>query len=148
MVPVASCSQHDEQDIREAAMTSQERQHYARRLDEERSRLTGILRELETEAELDVIEATPDRAAREGLSDAEAAEAASAMELDQLRAVDAAIVRLRDYPLEYGLCAVCHQPIGTERLELLPWTNRCAKHVASLTPEDAASPSHAGPTLE
>lgn len=28
----------------------------------------------------------------------------------------------------YGLCDVCHQPIGEARLEFRPWSTRCVHH--------------------
>jgi DnaK suppressor protein len=40
-----------------------------------------------------------------------------------LGAIDSALQRIDDG--SYGTCASCHQPIGEERLEALPWTTRC-----------------------
>lgn len=30
----------------------------------------------------------------------------------------------------YGLCDVCGEPIGSARLEALPWATRCVRHAA------------------
>lgn len=40
-----------------------------------------------------------------------------------LQAIDAALTRMDDGT--YGSCVGCGQPIGTERLEALPWTTQC-----------------------
>jgi DnaK suppressor protein len=130
-------------------MKPQQRSHFARRLNEERARLSSTLRALETEAALDVIEAAPqgDDSAG-GLSDAEAAEAAASIELEQLREVDAAIARLREEPNQFGRCVVCGRDIGSSRLELVPWARHCAKHMVT-TKHDAGSLGRgAAPILE
>lgn len=108
------------------------RRHFTRRLEAERAHITSALRDLESEAELDAIEAVPDRASqRDALPDAEVAEAAASVELAKLHEIDAALQRLRDHPDDFGLCIVCRKPIGKERLELVPWTQRCAPHAAA-----------------
>ena len=40
-----------------------------------------------------------------------------------LAAIDAALQRIEDGT--YGTCETCGEPIGTERLEALPWTTQC-----------------------
>lgn len=118
-------------------MKARQRRHFSRRLTEERVRLVSTISELEAEAAFDVIEAASDRDALEGsLSDAEAAEAASSVELRELREVDAAMSRLRDDPEAFGRCVVCGKDIGASRLELVPWASRCATHAAA--PNDSA----------
>ena len=113
-------------------MNAQRRGRFARRLDEERARLVMTVRALETEAQLDVVEAAPERDGSSGaLSDAETAEAAASMELTQLRQVDAAIARLRDDPHGFGRCVVCGEDIASSRLELVPWAQHCVKHAAA-----------------
>ena len=98
------------------------------------------VRALETEAQLDVVEAAPERDGSSGaLSDAETAEVAASMELAQLRQVDAAIARLHDDPHRFGRCVVCGGAIGTRRLELVPWAQHCVKH--------AAAPRHGAESL-
>jgi DnaK suppressor protein len=126
-------------------MNAQRRRHYSRRLNEERARLSSTLRALETEAGVDVIEAAPARETGESLSDAEAAEAATSIELKHLREVDAAIVRLRERPREFGRCVVCGQEIGAARLELVPWAEHCVKHAAA--PAHRGSLGAAGPPI-
>lgn len=114
------------------AMNAQRRRHFMRRLTEERARLTSTIRALETEAELDVIEAAPEREdAGLALSDAETAEATASMELRQLREVESALTRLRTDPEHYGRCVVCGSEIGASRLELLPWAQKCITHAAA-----------------
>lgn len=50
---------------------------------------------------------------------------------DRLAEVEAALDRLnRD---EYGLCARCGQPIGVERLRVVPWTRYCISCSRDLT---------------
>ena len=40
-----------------------------------------------------------------------------------IAAIDAALQRIDDG--SYGTCQGCGQPIGTERLEAVPWTTQC-----------------------
>ena len=108
-------------------MKTNRRRHFTRRLEAERANLTSALRDLEREAELDAIESAPDRLSR----DAEVAEAAASVELAKLHEIDAALQRLRDHPQDFGLCIVCKKPIENARLELIPWTQRCAPHAAA-----------------
>jgi RNA polymerase-binding transcription factor DksA len=118
-------------------MNAKRRRDLSRRLIDERERLSSALRALETEAQVDVIEAAPEADAPSiSISDAEAAEATASMEIEQLREIDAAIARLRDHPDQFGRCAVCGEEIAIERLELIPWAQRCIKHAA---PSHAAS---------
>lgn len=50
---------------------------------------------------------------------------------DRLAEVEAALDRLnRD---EYGVCARCGQPIGVERLRVVPWTRYCISCSRDLT---------------
>ena len=44
-------------------------------------------------------------------------------ELDELRAIEDAIERM-DHD-DYGICANCEDPIGSKRLEAIPWTRFC-----------------------
>ena len=112
-------------------MNPRQREHFARRLEEERASLTSAVRSLEQEAEQDVIEAAPERRRmRDALSDAEVAEAATSVEVERLREIDVALQRLREAPEDFGRCIVCHAPIQLRRLEIVPWTQRCTKHAA------------------
>ena len=54
---------------------------------------------------------------------AEVSEDMLAMELQQLRQVDAALQRIELGA--YGLCDVCGEPIAQKRLEALPVATRC-----------------------
>jgi RNA polymerase-binding transcription factor DksA len=47
-------------------------------------------------------------------------------ETAQLEQIDAALRLLRDDPTAYGTCEKCGREIEPERLELVPWTGRCA----------------------
>lgn len=44
---------------------------------------------------------------------------------DELRAIDAALARLRADPEEFGCCEACGEDIGVRRLELMPWVHLC-----------------------
>ena len=44
-------------------------------------------------------------------------------DLDELRAIDAALMRMADG--SYGICAVCERPIDLNRLKLTPQALRC-----------------------
>lgn len=113
-------------------MKTNRRRHFTRRLEAERANLTSALRDLEREAELDAIESAPERLSmKDPLPDAEVAEAAASVELAKLHEIDAALQRLRDHPEDFGLCVVCKKPIENARLELIPWTRRCAPHAAA-----------------
>jgi RNA polymerase-binding transcription factor DksA len=130
-------------------MKAQRRRHFTRRLNEERARLTSTVRALASEAELDVIESAPERdASGSALSDAEAAEAAASIELEQLRKVEAAIVRLREAPERFGRCVVCGEEIGARRLELVPWAQHCMAHAAAPRYEAASLGRERPPILE
>ena len=112
-------------------MNATRRRHFARRLEEERRDLTAALRELEREAELDVIEAAPERRPMEDPpSDAEVAEVTTSLEMARLREIDAALLRLHEHPADFGRCVVCDRPIPDSRLEIVPWTQRCSAHAA------------------
>ena len=119
-------------------MNAKQRRHLARHLNAERERRSRALRALESEARVEVIEAAPEiDAPSVSLSQAEAAEAAASMEIEQLREIDAAIARLRDHPDQFGRCVVCGGEIAIERLELVPWAQHCIKHTAA--PEQAGA---------
>lgn len=44
----------------------------------------------------------------------------------KLARIDEALRLLRESPDEYRTCAECGDPIAAERLDLIPWTRRCA----------------------
>ncbi|WP_424237346.1 TraR/DksA C4-type zinc finger protein [Bhargavaea ginsengi] len=53
---------------------------------------------------------------------------------DELGKVEAALHALRDG--NYGICEVCEKDIPFERLEAIPYTNRCIEHADTEIPED------------
>lgn len=110
-------------------MNARRRRYFAERLAEERANLTNVVAELAREAEQSVVEAAPERLkSRDAPSDAEVAAAATSLEMARLRAIDAALDRLREDPDAFGKCIVCHKPIAESRLEIVPWTQWCSKH--------------------
>ena len=112
-------------------MNAATRRHFAHRLEEERANLTSAVRELEQEAELDVIEAAPERLQmHDAPSDAEIAEATTSLEMARLREIDSALLRLHEHPENFGRCVVCNETIPISRLEIVPWTQRCSTHAA------------------
>lgn len=48
-------------------------------------------------------------------------------ESEQLARIDDALRLLRSDPDAYGACRECGSEIGADRLELVPWTRRCAR---------------------
>lgn len=44
---------------------------------------------------------------------------------ERLEAIDDALARIDDDPDEFGLCETCEEPIGSKRLELMPWVTLC-----------------------
>jgi RNA polymerase-binding transcription factor DksA len=48
-------------------------------------------------------------------------------ESEQLARIDEALRLLRDDPDAYGTCESCGREIEMARLELVPWTRRCAE---------------------
>ena len=112
-------------------MNARKRRQFGRRLEKERTSLTSAIRDLERESELDVIEAAPERLQmKDAPTDADVAEAANSLEMARLREIDAALLRLREHPENFGRCVVCSQPIADTRLNVVPWTQRCSKHAA------------------
>lgn len=47
-------------------------------------------------------------------------------ESDTLSRIDAALELLYEDPARYQTCERCGKPIGTERLDIVPWTRLCA----------------------
>jgi DnaK suppressor protein len=50
---------------------------------------------------------------------------------EKLQDVDRALVKLDEGT--YGVCDVCGDPIGSERLEAIPWAVRCVKDAGTRT---------------
>ena len=49
----------------------------------------------------------------------------NALSAVQLRNIEAALEKIDHSPDDYGLCEACDEPIGTRRLERLPWARYC-----------------------
>lgn len=92
------------------------------RLQAQRDDLAGRVDRLQAEARQSIGETD----AAHGWENAEIREGQIDEALDELRQVEASLARLDRG--EYGVCAVCGEPIEPERLELLPETVHCAKH--------------------
>lgn len=104
-----------------------------KRLEEERERLTGVIREIEAEREEVRLsetssERSPDPNTAEGGSlafelEKELSVAANAEDL--LSKVEEAVGRLDEGT--YGLCANCGKPIPVARLDALPYATLCVE---------------------
>ncbi|MBL7119856.1 MAG: TraR/DksA C4-type zinc finger protein [Dehalococcoidia bacterium] len=99
-----------------------------RRLNEERERLIRTLEQLRASAPLvgEAKEGSPYGKKEEGATEAVELETRLALEkrsTDLLSEVEHALQKLEQGT--YGLCDVCGQSIGTERLEIRPQANLC-----------------------
>lgn len=71
-----------------------------------------------------VLGRNPDRTAlASDYADRERDRALSAIELEQIAEIDAALLRIDDGT--YGICVDCAEPITPGRLEILPYATRC-----------------------
>ncbi len=71
-----------------------------------------------------VLGRNPDRTALAGdYADRERDRALSAIEMEQIAEIDAALLRIDDGT--YGICVDCGEPITPGRLEILPYATRC-----------------------
>lgn len=66
----------------------------------------------------------------------------ASMEGRRLYAIDESLRLLYKEPERFGLCDVCGQDIGMERLDVIPETRLCAQHARE---RDAASDADANP---
>src|SRR5688572_27109108 len=57
---------------------------------------------------------------------------------ERLEAIDDALARLDEDPDEFGLCETCEEPIGSKRLELMPWVTLCVACQDKLERENRA----------
>jgi len=106
---------------------------FRKRLEEERERLTGAVEFLERENPGSIDDELGEIGT--GTSDNHLGDTASATfdrELDEgleegaqqtLREVEAALQRIEEG--SYGVCEVCGEPIGAERLSAIPWARLC-----------------------
>jgi RNA polymerase-binding transcription factor DksA len=115
-------------------MTEAQRQHFERRLLEERAYALDLLNRSTTAA------ATEDEQDRAGdlskmpthMADRgtdtidEEVAASNATRLSrELAEIDAALERLHTTPERYGICEDTGRPIPLERLEIIPWARTC-----------------------
>ena len=57
---------------------------------------------------------------------------------ERLDAIDDALTRLDEDPDDFGLCEMCEEPIGSKRLELMPWVSLCVACQDKLERENRA----------
>lgn len=57
---------------------------------------------------------------------------------ERLEAIADALARLDEDPDEFGLCETCEEPIGSKRLELMPWVTLCVACQEKLERENRA----------
>jgi RNA polymerase-binding transcription factor DksA len=99
------------------AAIEERRKQLESRLGELRVRLHRIDSELDQPVSEDFSEQATEREAEEVLEDLGAAG------LLEIRMIEAALRRIADGT--YGICVVCGDPIGEERLDVLPHAPRC-----------------------
>jgi RNA polymerase-binding transcription factor DksA len=118
-----------------AHMTESELAHLERRLLEEREQTLESIRQAEAEEQVGLRESagevarTPSGMADVG-SDTQEAEKDWAnihRESEQLARIDQALRLLREDPDACGTCVECGRHIEAARMELVPWTRRCAR---------------------
>jgi DnaK suppressor protein len=119
------------------ALTDQQRQHLEARLREERARAVRII-EQEDEDQSDTpaeqagdLSSIPFHMADVGTEtqEQEMGEVMRQRASDELREIDEALRRLVESPERYGLDEETGEPIGFERLELIPWARTRAPAV-------------------
>ena len=115
-------------------MTEAQRQHFERRLLQERADALDLLNretnEAATEDEQDRagdLSKVPTHMADRGTDtiDEEIAASNATRLSDELAEIDAALERLRATPERYGICEDTGRPIPLERLEIIPWARTC-----------------------
>jgi DnaK suppressor protein len=53
----------------------------------------------------------------------------------RLRQIDAALVRMKTAPEDFGLCEACEEDIAARRLEVMPWAKHCIRCQAKKDPD-------------
>jgi RNA polymerase-binding transcription factor DksA len=120
--------------------------HYEILLLEERARALEALHHIEAEEEEPQAYSSGDtvrghKNVADAAADTQEAESDFASETrlsEQLAEVDTALALLREEPDRYSFCEECSRTIGLTRLQLVPWTRRCA-HCARVA-EGAVAP--------
>ncbi len=102
-------------------MTAADWDHQRQRLQERKDALLARLGSLETALDQQPSADAEERATER--EDDEVMEGIGREGLQELEMIDAALQRIEDG--EYGVCTVCGEDIGQERLDLLPHTPFC-----------------------
>jgi RNA polymerase-binding transcription factor DksA len=115
-------------------MKARQAMHYETLLLEERARALEALHRIEAEEEEPQAYSSGDTVrGQKGMADAasdtqeEEADFASATRLsERLAKLDEALALLREEPDRFSLCGECGRRIGVTRLQLVPWSRKCA----------------------
>jgi RNA polymerase-binding transcription factor len=115
-------------------MTEAQRQHFERRLLEERAYALDLLNRTTSEAatedeqdragDLSKMPTHPADLGTDTIDDELAASNATRLSRE-LAEIDAALERLQTTPERYGICEDTGRPIPLERLEIVPWARTC-----------------------
>lgn len=109
---------------------------FKKRLQEEKSRLEGLIEDYERELEVArLTESSSDRSPDPGNAEASSMKLEYAKELsieqntvDLLQKVDHALDRIKAG--QYGVCESCGKSIPVERLDVLPYSTQCVECAA------------------
>lgn len=109
---------------------------FRRRLEDEKTRLEGLVEEYERELEVArLTESSSDRSPDPGNAEASSLKLEYAKELsieqntlDLMRKVDHALTRVKTG--DYGICENCGAAIPIERLDVLPYSTLCVECAA------------------
>ncbi|MCZ6519573.1 MAG: TraR/DksA C4-type zinc finger protein [Actinobacteria bacterium] len=109
---------------------------FRKRLEEEKTRLEGLVEEYERELEVArLTESSSDRSPDPGNAEASSLKLEYAKELsieqntlDLMRKVDHALTRVKTG--DYGICENCGAAIPIERLDVLPYSTLCVECAA------------------
>jgi DnaK suppressor protein len=112
---------------------------FRRRLEDEKTRLEGLVEEYERELEVArLTESSSDRSPDPGNAEASSLKLEYAKELsieqntlDLMRKVDHALTRVKTG--DYGICENCGAAIPIERLDVLPYSTLCVECAAKFS---------------
>ena len=112
---------------------------FRKRLEEEKTRLKGLVEEYERELEVArLTESSSDRSPDPGNAEASSLKLEYAKELsieqntlDLMRKVDHALTRVKTG--DYGICENCGAAIPIERLDVLPYSTLCVECAAKFS---------------